>query len=193
MAMHKTVDIGLITSILSWHFLRSHQSSFIHVVTGNGSYANRAGSGTPRHKEGLNINPRQQAHQQSGLRQWSCTKQGQKGSLWNLCPLSLRWPNGWLIPCALFIHPPIQSFIHVRKQNKNGKVEIRVLMPTLPRIRYVQPFIEFYKPDLSSEGWEIYKILPYSFKNTFIHLKIYHHVLFPVLPFSSTISNISAK
>lgn len=69
MAMHKTVDIGFITSILSWHFLRSHQSSFIHVVTGNGGYANRAGSGTPRHKEGLNINPSQQAHQQSGLRQ----------------------------------------------------------------------------------------------------------------------------
>lgn len=59
MAMHKTVDTELITSILSCHFLRSHQSSFIHVVTGNGSYANRAGSGTPRHKEKLDINPRQ--------------------------------------------------------------------------------------------------------------------------------------
>lgn len=69
MAMHKTVDIGLITSILSWHFLRSHQSSFIHAVTGNGSYANGVGSGTPRHKKSLNINPSQQAHQQSGLRQ----------------------------------------------------------------------------------------------------------------------------
>lgn len=81
MAMHKTVDIGLITSILSWHFLRSHKSSFIHVVTGNGSYANRARSGTPRHKERLNINPRQRAHQQSGLQQGSRTEQGQKGPL----------------------------------------------------------------------------------------------------------------
>lgn len=112
--MHKRVDTGLITSILSWHFLRSHQSSFIHVVTGNGSYANRAGSGTWRHKERLNINPGQQVHQQSGLQQWSCTKRGQKGPLWNHCLLSLRWPHGWQVPRDLFIHCPIHSFIHSR-------------------------------------------------------------------------------
>lgn len=200
MAMHKTVDIGLITSILSWHFLRSHQASFIHAVTGNGSYANRAGSGTPRHKERLNINPREQAHQQSPQWQWGCTKKGQKGPLLNLCPLSLRWPNGSRIPWDLFIHPPIHSFIHScpltihkwQRGNKSSHVNLLHNKICLYHLwSFTNPiWTRFYVQRIVKSIKHFHIV----FKKIFTHLKIYHYfVTAPVLLFSSAMSSISAK
>lgn len=56
------------------------------------------------------------------------------------------------------------------------------------------PFIVLqavFVADLSLGRCEIHKTLSYSFQKTFIYLKICHYfVFFPVLPFSSAISNI---
>lgn len=110
MATHERVAVALTASGRSWYIQRSYQSSFIHVVVGNESYVNRSVLGTQRHKERWDINPRSQAHLQSQLARWSCTKQGQTATSKALSsvPQMAKWQSNLKGP----IHSPYHSFIH---------------------------------------------------------------------------------
>lgn len=166
MAMHKTVDIGLITSILSWHFLRSHKSSFIHVVTGNGSYVNRAGSGTPRQKERLNINPRQQLINSQNCGNEAAPNKGRRAhfEIFVLCPSDDQMAGKSHVTYS-FTLPFIHSFTSTNK-TKMAEWKQAFSCQPFPKIRYVYAIYRVLQAllvtDLCSKQCKNHETWPYS-------------------------------